>query len=116
VGTNLTAALLIIVWVAALLSGVVDNIPFAAAMLPVVRYLTRVIPGAESNALYFGLAIGADLGGNSSLIGSSANLVVAGIAERAGYKITFRRFLQIGIPATAITTAIGCLWLIIHFL
>lgn len=116
VGENLTAALLIIVWVAALLSGVIDNIPFAAAMLPVVKFLTRTIPGAESNALYYGLAIGADLGGNSSLIGSSANLVVAGITERAGYKLTFRKFLQVGLPATAITTAIGCVWLIIHFL
>lgn len=116
VGSNLTVALLIIVWVAAILSGVVDNIPFAAAMLPVVKFLTRTIPGAESNALYYGLAIGADLGGNSSLIGSSANLVVAGITERAGYKITFRKFLQVGFPAMVITTALGCLWLIIHFL
>jgi Na+/H+ antiporter NhaD/arsenite permease-like protein len=116
VGTNLLAALLAIVWIAALLSGVVDNIPFAAAMLPVVRFLTRTIPGAENYALYYGLAIGADLGGNSSLIGSSANLVVAGITERAGYRITFRKFLQVGVPATIVTTAIGCLWLIIHFL
>lgn len=116
VGSNLTVALLIIVWVAAILSGVVDNIPFAAAMLPVVKFLTRTIPGAESNALYYGLAIGADLGGNSSLIGSSANLVVAGITERAGYKITFWKFLQAGLPAMFITTVLGCLWLIIHFL
>jgi Na+/H+ antiporter NhaD/arsenite permease-like protein len=116
VGTNLLAGLLVIIWVAALLSGVIDNIPFAAAMLPVVRFLTRIIPGAENHSLYYGLAIGADLGGNSSLIGSSANLVVAGVTERAGYKITFRKFLQIGLPATAITTAIGSLWLIIHFM
>jgi Na+/H+ antiporter NhaD/arsenite permease-like protein len=116
VGTSLIGALLLIVWVAAILSGVIDNIPFAAAMLPVVKFLTRTIPGAQNHALYYGLAIGADLGGNSSLIGSSANLVVAGITERAGYKISFRRFLQVGLPATLITTAIGCLWLIIHFL
>jgi len=116
VGENLLAALLAIVWMAALVSGMVDNIPFAAAMLPVVKFLTRTIPGAENHSLYYGLAIGADLGGNSSLIGSSANLVVAGITERAGYKITFRKFLHIGLPATAITTAIGCLWLIIHFM
>jgi len=115
VGENLLAAILAIVWMAMLLSGVVDNIPFAAAMLPVVKFLTRTIPGAENNSLYYGLAIGADLGGNSSLIGSSANLVVAGITERAGYKMTFRKFLQIGLPAAAITTAIGTLWLIIHF-
>ncbi|MBN1429274.1 MAG: ArsB/NhaD family transporter [Anaerolineae bacterium] len=116
VGTSLMASLLSIVWIAALLSGMIDNIPFAAAMLPIVKLLTRIIPGAESNVLYYGLAIGADLGGNSSLIGSSANLVVAGITERAGYRITFRKFLKVGIPAMAITTAIGSLWLIIHFI
>lgn len=112
---NLSAALLVVIWVSAFLSGVIDNIPFAAAMLPVVNFLTRTIPGAESYVLYYGLAVGADMGGNSTLIASSANLVVAGIAERAGYPITFRKFLKIGVPATLITVAIGCLWLFLHF-
>jgi Na+/H+ antiporter NhaD/arsenite permease-like protein len=114
VGGNLLAALLALVWMAALMSGVIDNIPLAAAMLPVVKCLTRTMPGAGDYRLYCGMAIGADLGGNSSLIGSSANLVVAGVTKRAGYKITFRKFLQIGLPATAPTTAIGCVWLILH--
>lgn len=113
VAGNSLAALLVVIWIGAIISGIVDNIPFAAAMLPVVGYLTRTVPGAQSNVLFFALAIGANLGGNSSLIGSSANLVVAGIAERAGYRITFRSFLKVGIPTTLITTAIGTIWLLI---
>lgn len=115
VGNSLTVALLVVVWSSAFFSGVIDNIPFAAAMLPVVALLTRTTPGAQNNVLYYGLAVGADMGGNSTLIASSANLVVAGIAERAGYPITFKKFLKIGVPATLITVAIGCVWLFLHF-
>jgi Na+/H+ antiporter NhaD/arsenite permease-like protein len=113
---NLLAALLLVVWGSAVLSGVVDNIPFVAAMLPVVRLLTHTIPGADGSLLFYGLSVGANLGGNSTLIGSSTNLVVAGITERAGYRITFRKFLRVGIPATLITTAIGFLWLWVRFM
>ncbi len=112
---NLNVALLVVVWVSALLSGVIDNIPFAAAMLPVVDFLSRTLPSARNYVLYYGLAVGADMGGNSTLIASSANLVVAGIAERAGYPITFKKFLKVGVPATLVTVAIGCLWLFLHF-
>jgi Na+/H+ antiporter NhaD/arsenite permease-like protein len=115
VGDNLTAAMLILVWSAALLSGVIDNIPFAATMLPVVGYLTRTIPGAENNVLWFALSIGAAMGGNSTLIGSSPNLVTAGIAERAGYRMTYLQFLKVGLPATIITVIIGTIWLLIRF-
>jgi Na+/H+ antiporter NhaD/arsenite permease-like protein len=115
VGGNLTVAILVLVWSAALLSGVIDNIPFAATMLPVVAFLTRTVPRADSNVLWYGLSIGAAMGGNSSLIGASPNLVTAGIAERAGFRITYLEFLKIGLPATVITVAIGTLWLFIHF-
>jgi Na+/H+ antiporter NhaD/arsenite permease-like protein len=115
VGDNLTAATLILVWSAAILSGVIDNIPFTATMLPVVAYLTRTIPGAESNVLWFALSIGAAMGGNSTLIGSSPNLVTAGIAERAGYRMTYLAFLKVGLPATILTVIVGTLWLLIRF-
>jgi Na+/H+ antiporter NhaD/arsenite permease-like protein len=115
VGDNLLAATLILVWSAALLSGLIDNIPFAATMLPVVGYLTRTIPGAESNVLWYALSIGAAMGGNSTLIGSSPNLVTAGIAERAGYRMTYVEFLKVGLPATIITVIVGTVWLLIHF-
>jgi Na+/H+ antiporter NhaD/arsenite permease-like protein len=115
VGDNLTLAILVVVWSAAILSGVIDNIPFTATMLPVVDFLTRTIPGAESNVLWYGLSVGAAMGGNSTLIGASPNLVTAGISERAGYRITYLGFLKIGLPATIITVAIGTIWLFIRF-
>ncbi len=115
VGDNLNAAILVVVWSAALLSGVIDNIPFTAAMLPVVDFLTRTIPGAQTNVLWYGLSIGAAMGGNSTLIGASPNLVTAGISERAGYPISYRSFLVIGFPAMIITVRIGTAWLFIRF-
>ncbi len=116
VGDSLSTSVLVMVWAAALLSGVIANIPFTAAMLPVVSFLTRTVPGASSNVLFYGLSIGSAMGGNSSLIGASANLVTAGIAERAGYKISYMHFLKIGMPAMVITVGVGVLWLFIHFL
>jgi len=115
VGDNLTAAILVLVWSATLLSGVIDNIPFAATMLPVVAYLTRTVPGAESGVLWYGLSVGAAMGGNSTLIGASPNLVTAGIAERAGYRITYLDFLKVGFPATILTAIVGTIWLFIRF-
>jgi Na+/H+ antiporter NhaD/arsenite permease-like protein len=115
VGDNLTAATLVLIWSAAILSGVIDNIPFTATMLPVVGYLTRTIPGAENNVLWYALSIGAAMGGNSTLIGASPNLVTAGISERAGYRITYLGFLKVGLPATILTVAVGTIWLFIRF-
>jgi Na+/H+ antiporter NhaD/arsenite permease-like protein len=115
VGSNLTMAILVLIWSAAFLSGIIANIPFTAAMLPVVGFLTRTIPGASNQVLFYGLSVGSAMGGNSSLIGASANLVTAGIAERAGYRITYIEFFKIGMPAMVITVAIGTLWLFIRF-
>ena len=115
VGTNLVFAMLTIMWSGALLSAVVDNIPFTAAMLPVVGALTGHIPGAESKALYYCLSVGSAMGGNGTLIGSSPNLVTAGIAERAGYPISYMDFLKRGLPAVFITVSIAGMWLLLHF-
>jgi Na+/H+ antiporter NhaD/arsenite permease-like protein len=115
VGDNLALATLVVVWSAALLSGVIDNIPFTATMLPVVDFLTRTIPGAGSNVLWYGLSIGSAMGGNSTLIGASPNLVTAGISERAGYRITYMSWLKVGLPAMLLTVAIGTIWLFIRF-
>jgi Na+/H+ antiporter NhaD/arsenite permease-like protein len=115
VGDSVNIAILVLVWSAAFLSGIIANIPFTAAMLPVVGFLSRSIPGATSSVLFYSLSVGAAMGGNSSLIGASANLVAAGIAERAGYRITYMEFLKVGMPAMIITVAIGTLWLFIRF-
>jgi Na+/H+ antiporter NhaD/arsenite permease-like protein len=115
VGENLTLALLIVVWAGALFSGVIDNIPFAAALLPVVGYLTKALPGASSKVLFYGLSVGSALGGNSTLIGSAPNMVTAGIMERAGYPVSYVTFLKLGLPATIITVATATIWLLIRF-
>jgi Na+/H+ antiporter NhaD/arsenite permease-like protein len=115
VGDSLTAAILVLVWSAAFLSGIIANIPFTAAMLPVVEFLTGTVPGASNQVLYYGLSVGSAMGGNSSLIGASANLVTAGIAERAGYRITYVEFIKVGLPATILTVATGVVWLFIRF-
>jgi Na+/H+ antiporter NhaD/arsenite permease-like protein len=115
VGDNLTFALLVLVWAGALFSGFIANIPFTVAMLPVVGYLTRTIPGASSNVLFYGFTLGSSMGGNSTLIGASANMVTAGITERAGYPIGYITFLKVGLPATIITLATATIWLLIRY-
>ena len=116
VGDNLLLAMLAVTWLSAVLSTVIANIPFTAAMLPVVGFLTANIPGAESHVLFYCLSVGAAMGGNGSLIGASANMVTAGIAEGAGYKISYMYFLKKGFPALLITVALAFVWLAIHFL
>jgi Na+/H+ antiporter NhaD/arsenite permease-like protein len=115
VGTNLTLAMIMITWLGALMSMVVANIPFTAAMLPVVGFLSSRIPGAQGHMLFFALSVGSAMGGNGSLIGASANMVTAGIAERVGYPMTYMDFLKQGFPAMIVTVAVGTLWLLFHF-
>ena len=116
VGENLLLAMLVVTWFSAVLSTVVANIPFTAAMLPVVGYLTATIPGAESLVLFYCLSVGSAMGGNGSLIGASANMVTAGIAERAGHPITYVYFLKKGFPALLLTVALALSWLLLRFL
>ena len=115
VGDNLLLAMLVVTWFSAVLSTIIANIPFTAAMLPVIGYLTLTIPGAESKVLFYCLSVGAALGGNGSLIGASANMVTAGIAERAGHPITYVYFLKKGFPALLITVALAMIWLLLRF-
>ncbi len=116
VGGNLLLAMLAVVWFSALLSTVIANIPFTAAMLPVIGYLTATVPGAHTKALFYCLSVGSAMGGNGSLIGASANMVTAGIADRAGYPITYMYFLRKGLPALLITVGLASLWLLLRFL
>jgi Na+/H+ antiporter NhaD/arsenite permease-like protein len=115
VGGSLGLTMLAVTWRSAALSTVVCNVSFTAAMLPVVGYLTRTIPGASSMVLFHGLSVGSAMGANTSLIGASANMVTAGITERAGYPISYRGFMKVGLPATIITVAAAMVWLLIRF-
>ncbi len=116
VGGNLLVAILVVTWSSALLSTVIANIPFTAAMLPVIGYLTTTVPGAGSKVLFYSLSVGSAMGGNGSLIGASANMVAAGIAERAGYPITYEHFMKKGFPALVITVGLASIWLIVRFI
>jgi Na+/H+ antiporter NhaD/arsenite permease-like protein len=112
-GDPLTASLSIL-FVSALLSGIVDNIPYTAAMSPIVAELAGSVPNpAQADALWWSLAIGADFGGNLTAIGASANVVVLGIAARSGAPISFWQFTAKGALVTAITIALAApyLWL-----
>ncbi len=115
VGDSLLLAMIAVTWFSAILSTVIANIPFTAAMLPVVGFLTATIPGAQSNALFYCLSVGAAMGGNGSLIGASANMVTAGIADSAGYTISYPYFFKKGFPALLITVSLALIWLIIKF-
>ena len=112
-GHALLATMLILV-VSAVLSGVIDNIPYVATMSPVVLELTKGIadPG-QAHALWWALAIGADFGGNATAVGASANVVVIGLALRAGSPISFWAFTRKGVVMTAITVLVAApyLWL-----
>ncbi len=114
-GGNLLLATMAIIWVSAMASAVVANIPFAAAFVPVAVYLSQSIPGAENNVLYWALALGAGLGGNATYIGSAPNIVAAGILDRAGYRLSFKDFSRVGVPATFVTILILTLWIIIRY-
>jgi Na+/H+ antiporter NhaD/arsenite permease-like protein len=112
-GDPLTATMLIL-FVSALLSGVVDNIPYTAAMSPVVLQLTHGIPDpVQADALWWSLAIGADFGGNLTAIGASANVVVLGVAMRSGSPISFWEFTRKGAIVTGVTIVLAApyLWL-----
>lgn len=109
---NFVIACSLIIWVAAIMSAFVDNIPFTATMLPIVAYLSSVIPGAE-NTLWWALAVGACFGGNGTIIGASANVVTMGIAESRGYRISFIGFMKTAFPYMIISVLIGHAWLLI---
>jgi Na+/H+ antiporter NhaD/arsenite permease-like protein len=110
-GRPLLAVMLILV-VSAVLSGIVDNIPYVATMSPVVLDLTKNVSD-PAHALWWALAAGADFGGNATAIGASANVVAIGIALRAGSPISFWEFTRKGTAMTAITILVAApyLWL-----
>ncbi len=109
---NLVVAIVMILWVSALASAIIDNIPFTATMLPIVAYLTQVIPGAQSGVLWWALALGACLGGNGTMIGASANVVTVGMAEKAGYPISFMYYLKAAFIPMIITVILCMGWLL----
>ena len=91
---NLTVAIIMILWVSAIASAFIDNIPFTATMLPVVLFLSDSFGLPRDNVLWWSLSLGACLGGNGTMIGASANVVTVGMAEKAGYPISFVEYMK----------------------
>ncbi len=112
---NLTAAIVIILWVSAIASAFIDNIPFTATMLPIIAFLNQTIPGAESGVLWWSLSLGACLGGNGTMIGASANVVTVGLAEKAGYHISFVDYMKACWWPMMITVSICMVYLLIAY-
>ena len=105
----------LLLWASAGLSAIVDNIPYVATMSPIVADLVHANGTPQGNVLWWALALGADLGGNATAVGASANVVVLGIAERAGKRITFWEFTKYGLIVTVITVAISVPYLYLRF-
>ena len=101
-----------VLWVSAILSAILDNIPFVATMIPVVKTLGATLGGADAlRPVWWALALGACLGGNGTLIGASANLAMAGIAEKNGVKFGFVKFTLLAFPMMLMSIAIAHLYL-----
>ncbi len=112
-GGALGPTTILVMWASAVLSGVIDNIPYTATMIPVVAQLSA---GHESDALWWGLAIGADLGGNATIIGASANVILASMAEREGHRVSFGSFLRFGLPVTIGSMLIATVYVWLRYL
>ncbi|BAV42194.1 ArsB/NhaD family transporter [Mycobacterium ulcerans] len=113
-GGNELFTVLLIIGVSAPVSGIIDNIPYVATMTPIVTELVAVMPGqVNPDALWWALALGADFGGNLTAVGASANVVMLGIARRAGTPISFWEFTRKGIVVTTISLLVAAayLWL-----
>jgi Na+/H+ antiporter NhaD/arsenite permease-like protein len=105
-----------ILWVSALASAVVDNIPFVATMIPIIKSMATTFGGHEGLLpLWWSLALGACLGGNGTLVGASANLVVAGFAERAGHPIRFVPFMLMAFPLMIFSILISTAYLYLRY-
>jgi len=96
------------VWGSVAFSAFVDNVPYITTMVPVVQRISTGIAGGDE-LLVFGLLIGACLGGNIAPVGASANVVSTGLLRRAGHRISFGRFVTIGLPFTLAATLVGSL-------
>jgi len=113
-GQPLPSAMLVL-WMSGLASGIVDNIPYTAAMIPVVQEMNADLHGG-GDVLWWALALGAGLGGNLTIVGASANILAANLAGRAGRPISFWEFFRYGAPVTLASMVIASAYLWLRYL
>ena len=112
-GSHYVILMIVILWVSAICSAVLDNIPFVATLIPLIQ--TMASEGIDVWPLWWAVSIGACFGGNGTIIGASANVVLTGIAGRRGYPITFIDFLKIGGPMMIMSIVLATIYLLIRF-
>lgn len=105
--------MLILLWASALLSSVLDNIPFVATLIPLVISLGE--SGMDVTPLWWAISLGACLGGNGTLIGASANVVLSGISNKHGYPITFKDYTKVGFPVMIMSVVIAMVYLLLRY-
>ncbi len=105
--------MMILLWASALLSSVLDNIPFVATLIPLVLALEE--SGVNVTPLWWAISLGACLGGNGTLIGASANVVLSGISNKHGYPITFKTYTKVGFPVMLMTVVISMVYLLVRY-
>jgi Na+/H+ antiporter NhaD/arsenite permease-like protein len=113
-GGSPSVTIISLLWLSGIASAIVDNIPYTATMIPLVQDLGQQgIPVVPS---WWALAIGADLGGNATIVGASANVIVVSLAARAGHPISFRGFLRYGVPVTLMSLLVATAYLWLRYL
>ena len=110
---HMTLTILLILWVSAIVSSFLDNIPFVATLIPLI--LTMQSSGVDVTPLWWAVSLGACLGGNGTLIGASANVVLSGISNRHGFPITFASYFKVGCPLMLVSVAISTVFLLLRF-
>ena len=114
-GGNIMVMIAIIIWVSAIASAFIDNIPFAATMIPVIKTLSATT-GADLAVLSWTLAMGTDIGGSATPIGALANVVGTSIASREGYPVTWGKYCKVAVPATVIVILISMVSIYVRYL
>jgi Na+/H+ antiporter NhaD/arsenite permease-like protein len=116
---------MVMLWFSGVTSGIIDNIPYVATMIPLISEMgytvlgegtvTEILHHPVLMPVWWSLALGACLGGNMTPIGASANVVVLGIAKKAGHHVSFLRFMAVGVPITFLTLAISTIYVYLRY-
>jgi Na+/H+ antiporter NhaD/arsenite permease-like protein len=112
-GGDVVLLMLVLLWGSAILSAILDNIPFVATMIPIIAVMEQ--SGVDVFPLWWAISLGACLGGNGTLVGASANVVLSSIANREGYPISFIKFTKVGLPIMLVTMVISTVYLLVRF-
>ena len=114
-GGNITFIVIIIIWISAVASAIIDNIPFSATMIPIIKSLAAT-SGADLSVLAWTLALGTDIGGSATPIGASANVVGIAVASKNGHHISWKHYCKYSIPATLIVITVSMLYIIVRYI